>query len=336
MFKVVPDQLRISQGWVRCGNCTEVFDAMANLQDRQPALPRPPPGLRGPQAPGDLPAEGEQPDTAAREAAEAALLAEALAFAKRAPPAESASVEEGYPAFTLLRADDATPVREGDSGLEPDAPAEKNGLTTRPKLSQSGPAAESARPVSVPAAPAESEFQDEVHPPSFVQQARRRDLWRRPGVRAALTLAVVALSAMLVVQYALHDRDRLAARAPALAAPLRTLCDLAGCSVGPPRDIEAIVIDSSTFNKLRPDSYRLSLTLKNKAMNAVAMPALELTLTDSQDQPVLRRVLLSTELGAQSQVLPAASEWTGTLGLTVAPSGSPARVSGYRLLAFYP
>ena len=27
MFKVVPDQLKISEGWVRCGHCAEVFDA---------------------------------------------------------------------------------------------------------------------------------------------------------------------------------------------------------------------------------------------------------------------------------------------------------------------
>ena len=30
-FKVVRDQLRISDGWVRCGRCSEVFDAMPGL-----------------------------------------------------------------------------------------------------------------------------------------------------------------------------------------------------------------------------------------------------------------------------------------------------------------
>jgi predicted Zn finger-like uncharacterized protein len=30
-FKVVPDQLKISSGWVRCGRCAEVFDSSANL-----------------------------------------------------------------------------------------------------------------------------------------------------------------------------------------------------------------------------------------------------------------------------------------------------------------
>ena len=32
MFRVVPDQLKISQGWVRCGQCTDVFDATAHMQ----------------------------------------------------------------------------------------------------------------------------------------------------------------------------------------------------------------------------------------------------------------------------------------------------------------
>src|SRR3569623_3360475 len=33
MFKVVADQLKISEGWVRCGHCAEIFDATADLRD---------------------------------------------------------------------------------------------------------------------------------------------------------------------------------------------------------------------------------------------------------------------------------------------------------------
>ncbi|WP_296493030.1 zinc-ribbon domain-containing protein, partial [Rhodoferax sp.] len=32
-YKVVPDQLRISDGWVRCGQCGEVFDASQQLME---------------------------------------------------------------------------------------------------------------------------------------------------------------------------------------------------------------------------------------------------------------------------------------------------------------
>src|SRR3712207_3799406 len=38
MFRVVPDQLKISEGWVRCGHCGEVFDAAASLKPEPPGL----------------------------------------------------------------------------------------------------------------------------------------------------------------------------------------------------------------------------------------------------------------------------------------------------------
>ena len=43
-FRVVPDQLRISGGWVRCGRCGDVFDANESLFElRSPAAAPPPP-----------------------------------------------------------------------------------------------------------------------------------------------------------------------------------------------------------------------------------------------------------------------------------------------------
>ena len=52
-FKVVAEQLRISDGWVRCGNCKQVFDAALSLQPAAPEamLPDMPlDQLRGPVA----------------------------------------------------------------------------------------------------------------------------------------------------------------------------------------------------------------------------------------------------------------------------------------------
>ena len=33
IFKVVQDQLKVSEGWVRCGRCNEVFHAIPTLFD---------------------------------------------------------------------------------------------------------------------------------------------------------------------------------------------------------------------------------------------------------------------------------------------------------------
>ena len=121
-----------------------------------------------------------------------------------------------------------------------------------------------------------------------------------------------------------------------LAPWLARLCQPLRCTIAPPRQIEAIAIDSSSFNKLGAGAYRLNVTLKNQAASGVAMPALELTLTDGQDQALVRRVVMPVELGANAAVIPASSEWAGSFGLAVAANDVSSRIAGYRLLAFYP
>ncbi|MEP6791330.1 MAG: DUF3426 domain-containing protein [Ramlibacter sp.] len=306
MFKVVPDQLRISQGWVRCGHCAEVFDASAYLQGRDAVPPQatapvdtPAPEMPAPVAvpPAPVPAPAfEEPALQAWEP-ESVLQAAATPEAPIAPPAEDAATPSEYDPFAEM-ASDPQPAAEVE---EAEAPADTD-----------------------------------LSSLSFVQQAQRKAFWRRPAVRIALALLVLMLGGLLAAQYAVYDRDRLAAAEPALKPLLEALCDPVRCQVGPPRQIEAIVIDASAFNKLRGDAYRLSFTLKNQSAMDVAIPAVELTLTDSQDQPVIRRVLQPREMGATSAVIAPASDWSGSLAISVASGGNTARIAGYRLLAFYP
>lgn len=281
MFKVVPDQLRISEGWVRCGHCTEVFDASAHLQvDQSPIF-----------LPLDvaLPEEPVSPVVLAPEPVPEP--APSMAFMPSLPASAAAAPDRPQHSRPLRDDDDA-----GDSVSGADDPAEDV---------------------------------------SFVQQARRRAFWRRPLVRVGLGLFALALGALLALQVGVQERDRLAAMEPALRPWLEQVCIPLGCRVGPPRQIEAVVIDSSSFNKLRSDLYRLSFTLKNQSITEIAMPAIELTLTDTQDQPVLRRVLRPPEMGSAAGVIGAASEWSAALSVAVAGGGAN-RIAGYRLLAFYP
>jgi hypothetical protein len=82
----------------------------------------------------------------------------------------------------------------------------------------------------------------------------------------------------------------------------------------------------------RSQDYRLSVTLRNRAPVAVAAPALDLTLTDAQGQPLLRRVLAAAELGASADAVPAGGEWV--LQATVRADGPI--VAGYTIELFYP
>jgi predicted Zn finger-like uncharacterized protein len=168
---------------------------------------------------------------------------------------------------------------------------------------------------------------------SFVVAARRKAFWRKPMVRVGLALVLLLSVAALALQVVIQERDRVAAMDPRTRPWLMALCVPLQCQIAPQRQIADVVIDSSSFNKARGDSYQLALAMKSKASIPLAMPAVELTLTDAQDQPVLRRVLLPADLGAPME-LPARGEWSGSVSVIVTTGG--ARVAGYRLLAFYP
>jgi hypothetical protein len=77
------------------------------------------------------------------------------------------------------------------------------------------------------------------------------------------------------------------------------------------------------------------LTLKSSAATELATPAVELTLTDAQDQPILRRVLQPSDLGLVPVLAPQGG-LSASLPVSVTLEQGAARVAGYRLLAFYP
>ena len=154
------------------------------------------------------------------------------------------------------------------------------------------------------------------------------------------------LALALMLQWAVRQKDVLAARAPRLTPWIQAICRPLGCEVRPLRRIESLVIENSSFSRTGPDAYRLSFTFTNAENVALEIPALEITLTDNQDQAVLRRVVMPVEFGATAPTLAAYSKLAGALTLKVAAAGdqgaaSPAKngflpVAGYRIVAFYP
>ncbi|MDD0840043.1 DUF3426 domain-containing protein [Curvibacter sp. HBC61] len=168
----------------------------------------------------------------------------------------------------------------------------------------------------------------------FLKRARHAAFWRQTWVRVSLVALCLLASAGLALQVVWHERDRLAATEPLLKPWLQTLCQSLGCELAPLRRIEPWLIESSSFNKTRGENYQFALTVHNTGPLALAMPAAELTLTDAQDQAVLRRVFRAEELGAPAS-LAAGAEWTANLPVSVAGAAG-LRIAGYRVMVFYP
>ncbi|MDB5868068.1 MAG: family finger-like protein, partial [Polaromonas sp.] len=181
---------------------------------------------------------------------------------------------------------------------------------------------------------------------SFVRDAPRQEFWTSPLVRALLGLICLALVAALSLQWMVRQKDVLAAQEPRLAPWLQAMCRPLGCAIRPLRRIESLVIDSASFTKTGPHAYRLTFVLRNTGAAVLEIPALEVTLTDSQEQTLVRRVVMPAQFGATAITLDAYSELAGILSLKVmgetsqrASSSAQAgllSVSGYRILAFYP
>ena len=204
------------------------------------------------------------------------------------------------------------------------------------------PAAPRTEPVlDVPAAAgaadddADADADDDLTPaPSFVRQAQRRARWNQPWLRALVGLLCVLLPLALALQYVVYQRNPLAAQNPALRPALSALCAALGCTIAAPQNIGMVVVAGSAFNQeTAPGRYRLGLSVRNQASSIVATPALELTLTDASDQPLVRKIFLPAELGMPPELGPRA-EWNGTLPMQV--QALPQPISGYRMELFYP
>lgn len=317
MFKVVPDQLRISEGWVRCGQCEEIFDAQAYLQAEVPESPGVEiPGKRGVQqvALGSIQAVTPSGD----------VLMEV--------PARGSAASVDFE-LTTVQQDDEPPLQTPGAGsqLLPEGSAYGDLQPLAPAQS-AHEGIQVLRASSTEATPPVSQAAEL----SFMRSAKSPSPWHRPLVRASLMVVFLLLGLGLVLQLLVHERDRVAVIEPGLKPYLEEICLLLACKVSPLRQIDSVVIDSSAFSKVRGDIYQLSLTLKNTAPYDLAMPAVELSLTDTLDHPLVRRVLLPEELSVRTGVIQTGAETRSTLVLSIKTNGNSERVAGYRLLAFYP
>lgn len=302
--------MRISEGWVRCGQCQHVFDASMHMV---PSL-------------ADVVSMDGQMDGNVDQAIQAAPLD--LELPAHLDPLD---VDGGQPAAVLESSEISVPEVPAIAGQEP-------AQLVTPLATESLP------PDDSPGGQANTQDKLEVGgaepdlPPSisFLREMPKTSSWHKARVRAALGMAALGLLTVLALQVMVQERDRIASLRPKSKPLLDMVCERLNCEISPLRQIESIAIESSSFSKTRGDAYRLALVVKNNAPVGLAMPSFELTLTDNQDQAVLRKVLTGAEFGAASSVIAANSEWATAMDLSVRANGAGERFSGYRILAFYP
>lgn len=246
---------------------------------------------------------------------------------------------DGAPSSTA-RDSVAAPVDAHDAALPADSFTGHESIRdTHPPVPEAGSAsaspmaiaAKAATPAGLPHATTEALF----------------DAPPRPGSAARLSPwvswpALVVLLLVLAGQVTFRYRGDLVLLFPGLRPWAEMACSPFNCDIPLPQRAELMSIESSDLqaDSTNPGVMVLSATLRNRAPFAQMPPALELTLTDTQDQPVARRVLTAADYFARSgpalasgnALFPAGAE----LPVKVFFEASALKATGYRLYLFYP
>jgi predicted Zn finger-like uncharacterized protein len=159
-----------------------------------------------------------------------------------------------------------------------------------------------------------------------------------PRKQSRLWLVLVLILLLLAIMQSLYFlRNPIAIYYPNLKPYLQQACHTIGCSIDLPKKIELIIIDDSDMQE---DADHVGLihftsTLINQASFHQAYPNVELTLTDLDDKPTLRRLFKPREyLPAHTRIaagIAPAEEVRVKLAITV----SAVPVAGYRVFVTY-
>jgi len=298
-FRVTPEQLKARQGKVRCGECQEVFNALDTLIEAPapPVMAAEVPVLPTPNL---APLEEEATPTPVDEAPPSAQQTDA-------------AIETLDETANADAAGEPTDAEMEDEVTEAEAPADAE-AAIEPAAE---PEAESA-PGAAEAAPE----------PALVAPPRRR-AW--PWLVGALTALGV-----LSLQAAMHFRTELAVLHPETKPWFAAACEIAGCTLLLPRKAELVSIETSDLHPENGGRLGLSATLKNRAPFAQEFPHLEITLTDTADRALVRRVLAPPEYLAAGTAIGAGFSAGREMPVDLSIEVADIPAVGYRLYLFYP
>lgn len=230
---------------------------------------------------------------------------------------------------TASTADSSSSLNDNVSSIV-DAPA-----------TQTIPAAESAKEFTE-ITDADSTVDTAEQQPSFLGDAIKKNKNRsnqitnksRTWLWAFATLILVLIAGLQSIYFL---RDEIAIYYPNAKPYLVQACQKLSCSINLPQNIEFIVIDDSDMQEdaEHPGLVRFASSLINSGNHAVAYPNLELTLTDVEDKPVLRRIFKPNEYLPAGTIIADGIQANAEARIKLAVTTSDIAVSGYRVFVTY-
>ena len=322
-FFVSEDQLRQHGGLVRCGQCLHVFNAREQF----------------------VSSDTPSPDSATPDSGSPAMPSTApVAVTTTA----NSATPSGWPKIDLDIDDTAPTTHTPEANSEPSAATQLSIAATDTPPTSKPPASAMPYTGALAELPHDTSSIAE-HPPhdtgklhishhqandfnELAKHAKSDSKRRWPWVLATLLLVLTAAA-----QSAYFLRNSIAIYYPKLKPQLIQACEHLKCSIELPKQIEWIVIDDSDMQEDLAHSgvMHLSSSLFNKAGFVQAYPNLELTLTNTDDSPVLRRVFKPAEYLPTNTDIAAGFSASNEIKVKLAITTQDISVAGYRLYVTY-
>jgi len=316
---VTAADLRIAQGYVRCGRCLNVFNALARLSEERPAAgPEAAPDTAAAESSEQAPAAAEPTDPSstiddtgeieieldpsilvtdvrppAAQQSTAQPEAEALEPAAADPVSEASERALAATVVTQTRTQPASatppPTKAvGASGIsppgaEPAVPAPQQPAVPAPHEPVVPARREPAAPPlkAEPSSPVEAPDAQQTNMPQPPPESAFEHEIRRPRAGLAWKLGAGALALALALQIVNHYRDTLAAD-PALSGPLSTVYSSLGVKLAPRWNIHAYDVRQlgASVAGTAAGQIVVRASVKNSGSRAQPLPLLRVTLQD--------------------------------------------------------
>lgn len=329
-FKIAEAQLGAHHGMVRCGNCLQAFDARPHYLAEQAS----------PQL--DLPIDGEisthtdtalnaEPDEHPPHTVQVTEPEESLAV----DPVDVTTANHPEIEQHDVNVSDTSPVEPQHTDLPtPETITPPDDTLDFSQIAASQTVIEEHRSFERP-------ITDEMpaHTSSHLEHGEHNE----ESLPAKVTrvwpwmTGVAVLCLLLLFQATYFYRISLAAKLPALKPALLGFCQLLDCSVPLPQQPELLSIESSSLdaNSAQASQITLNALLRNRASYTIAFPALSLTLNDSQDQPLARRLFSPGEYLPSDESEIKGMGANHEISVKLPLNTNNLKASGYRLELFY-
>lgn len=358
-FRVAHDQLKLRAGLVRCGACKQIFNGIENLLRPEDikSTPEPQPPLP-PEAPA-IPDAAVQAEPATVPEAPSDNSTKPLRTESFGSEVEEQGAPEEVPAATAI------PTAEPEETDNPLLRMTLMDFTHAVQRTSDGDTEHATEPASDQPDPLEQVIDDlqrkpwrrvegetetdsdtdpldrvdniEYEEPSFVRQGRRRQQVGRI-LRIGMAIALPFLLVGALAQGAYTFRDQLAAWFPQTKPLLSKACTYIGCQIGLPMQIESVSIESSELQALAPDQNRFSLValLRNRGETVQAWPNIELTLNDTNEKALARRIIMPSDYLSSPQEISKGFAPKSEQSIKLFFELDQLKASGYRVYLFYP